>query len=150
MIHVSCIQTNHICALTASHNLSPAAGKVLRHLCRSLFLRFQDAKEAFLRAKVYSIMNVLDDRLNTPNSAVVLATVKVFLNLTLSMPYDHQQVWHSGLSFGNHDHSSPYVLRPDPWKVDRRNKHRCSRSVCVSALPADVCQTLWLLRHPGS
>jgi len=23
---------------------------------------------------------------------VVLATVKVFLNLTLSMPYDHQQV----------------------------------------------------------
>lgn len=37
-------------------------------------------------------MNALDDRLSTPNSAVVLATVKCFLNLTLAMPYDHQQV----------------------------------------------------------
>ena len=41
--------------------------------------------------EVYDIMNALDDRLGTPNSAVVLATVKVFLNLTLAMPYDHQQ-----------------------------------------------------------
>jgi len=44
------------------------------------------------KEEVYDIMNALDDRLSTPNSAVVLATVKVFLNLTLSMPYDHQQV----------------------------------------------------------
>lgn len=42
--------------------------------------------------EVYDIMNALDDRLATPNSAVVLATVKVFLNLTLALPYDHQQV----------------------------------------------------------
>ena len=42
--------------------------------------------------EVYDIMNALDDRLATPNSAVVLATVRVFLNMTLSMPYDHQQV----------------------------------------------------------
>ena len=41
--------------------------------------------------EVYDIMNALDDRLATPNSAVVLATVRVFLNMTLSMPYDHQQ-----------------------------------------------------------
>ena len=52
--------------------------------------------------EVYDIMNALDDRLATPNSAVVLATVRVFLNMTLSMPYDHQQVpdndnscWHT-------------------------------------------------------
>ena len=44
------------------------------------------------KEEVYDIMNALDDRLSTPNSAVVLATVKVFLNLTLAMPYDHQQV----------------------------------------------------------
>ena len=47
-----------------------------------------DADEA------YDIMNALDDRLTTPNSAVVLAAVRVFLNMTLSMPYDHQQVCH--------------------------------------------------------
>ena len=42
--------------------------------------------------EVYDIMNALDDRLATPNSAVVLATVRVFLNMTLALPYDHQQV----------------------------------------------------------
>ncbi len=44
------------------------------------------------KEEVYDIMNALDDRLSTPNSAVVLSTVRVFLNLTLAMPYDHQQV----------------------------------------------------------
>lgn len=47
--------------------------------------------------EVYDIMNALDDRLATPNSAVVLATVRVFLNMTLSMPYDHQQALSSPL-----------------------------------------------------
>ncbi|KAK9817308.1 hypothetical protein WJX72_012438 [[Myrmecia] bisecta] len=42
--------------------------------------------------EVYDIMNVLDDRLSHSNSAVVMATVKVFLHLTLSMPATHQQV----------------------------------------------------------
>ncbi len=37
-------------------------------------------------------MNVLDDRLLHSNSAVVMATVKLFLHLTLSMPPTHQQV----------------------------------------------------------
>ena len=49
------------------------------------------------KEEVYDIMNALDDRLSTPNSAVVLAAVKVFLNLTLAMPYDHQQVGASAL-----------------------------------------------------
>jgi len=42
--------------------------------------------------EVYDIMNVLDDRLLHSNSAVVMATVKLFLHLTLSMPPTHQQV----------------------------------------------------------
>ena len=54
--------------------------------------------------EVYDIMNALDDRLATPNSAVVLATVRVFLNMTLSMPYDHQQA--------RPPSPQPYALRP--------------------------------------
>ncbi len=42
--------------------------------------------------EVYDIMNVLDDRLLHSNSAVVMATVKLFLHLTLFMPPTHQQV----------------------------------------------------------
>lgn len=42
--------------------------------------------------EVYDIMNILDDRLLHSNSAVVMATVKAFLHLTLSMPPTHQQV----------------------------------------------------------
>jgi hypothetical protein len=41
---------------------------------------------------VYDIMNVLDDRLSHSNSAVVMATVKVFLHMTLHLPATHQQV----------------------------------------------------------
>lgn len=43
-------------------------------------------------AEVYDIMNALDDRLNHSNSAVVLATIKVFLHLTMQLPATHQQV----------------------------------------------------------
>lgn len=55
-------------------------------------LEFVSHFQPSTKEEVYDIMNALDDRLSTPNSAVVLATVKVFLNLTLAMPYDHQQV----------------------------------------------------------
>lgn len=44
--------------------------------------------------EVYDFMNVLDDRLSHSNSAVVMATVKMFLHYTLSMPATHQQVMH--------------------------------------------------------
>jgi len=42
--------------------------------------------------EVYDIMNVLEDRLTSTNSAIAIAVVKVFLFLTLSMPATHQQV----------------------------------------------------------
>ena len=42
--------------------------------------------------EVFDVMNVLDDRLSHSNSAVVMATVKLFLHLTLRMPATHQQV----------------------------------------------------------
>ena len=42
--------------------------------------------------EVYDLMNILDDRLCHSNSAVAMATIKVFLHLTLSMPATHQQV----------------------------------------------------------
>lgn len=41
---------------------------------------------------IFDIMNLLEDRLQHANGAVVLATVKVFLHLTLSMTDVHQQV----------------------------------------------------------
>ncbi|KAF6256499.1 adaptin N terminal region-domain-containing protein [Scenedesmus sp. NREL 46B-D3] len=43
-------------------------------------------------AEVYDLLNALEDRLGVNNSAVVLATIKVFLYLTLSMTATHQQV----------------------------------------------------------
>ena len=41
--------------------------------------------------EVFDIMNALDDRLSHSNSAVVMATIKLFLHLTLPMPPTHQQ-----------------------------------------------------------
>lgn len=43
--------------------------------------------------ETFDIMNLLEDRLQHANSAVVLATIKVFLNLTMSMADVHQQVY---------------------------------------------------------
>ena len=40
----------------------------------------------------FDIMNLLEDRLQHANSAVVLATIKLFLHLTLAMADVHQQV----------------------------------------------------------
>jgi hypothetical protein len=42
--------------------------------------------------EVYDILNTLEERLGAANSAVVLATMKTFLHLTLQMPATHQQV----------------------------------------------------------
>lgn len=41
---------------------------------------------------IFDIMNLLEDRLQHANGAVVLATIKVFLHLTMSMTDVHQQV----------------------------------------------------------
>lgn len=43
-------------------------------------------------SEIFDIMNLLEDRLQHANGAVVLATVKVFLQSTLSMADVHQQV----------------------------------------------------------
>ncbi|XP_024520729.1 beta-adaptin-like protein A isoform X1 [Selaginella moellendorffii] len=43
--------------------------------------------------ETFDIMNLLEDRLQHSNSAVVLATIKVFLQLTISMADVHQQVY---------------------------------------------------------
>ena len=53
--------------------------------------------------EVYDIMNMLDDRLTHSNSAVVIATIKLFLHLTLAMPATHQQV------------RAPLLLQEDLW-----------------------------------
>ncbi|CAJ1973844.1 unnamed protein product [Sphenostylis stenocarpa] len=44
-------------------------------------------------SEIFDIMNLLEDRLQHANGAVVLATVKLFLQLTLSMADVHQQVY---------------------------------------------------------
>lgn len=43
-------------------------------------------------SEVFDIMNLLEDRLQHANGAVVLATIKLFMQLTLSMTDVHQQV----------------------------------------------------------
>ncbi|GJP44368.1 hypothetical protein CLOM_g3749 [Closterium sp. NIES-68] len=43
--------------------------------------------------EVFDLMNLLEDRLQHANSAVVLATAKLFLHLTLAMPDVHHQVY---------------------------------------------------------
>jgi len=43
-------------------------------------------------SEIFDMMNLLEDRLQHANGAVVLATVKLFLQLTLSMADVHQQV----------------------------------------------------------
>ena len=43
-------------------------------------------------SEIFDIMNLLEDRLQHANGAVVLATTKIFLQLTLSMADVHQQV----------------------------------------------------------
>lgn len=43
-------------------------------------------------SEIFDIMNLLEDRLQHANGAVVLATIKVFLHMTLSMNDVHQQV----------------------------------------------------------
>jgi hypothetical protein len=70
------------------------------------------------KEEVYDIMNALDDRLSTPNSAVVLAAVKVFLNLTLAMPYDHQQV--TAAAPGARLHDCPASTSPDEHRGSGR------------------------------
>jgi vesicle coat complex subunit len=44
-------------------------------------------------AETFDIMNLLEERLKHSNAAVVLATTKVFLNLTQDFPTVHQQVY---------------------------------------------------------
>ena len=43
-------------------------------------------------SELYDVMNVLEPCLAHANSAVVLATTRVFLRLTLHLPEVHQQV----------------------------------------------------------
>ena len=45
------------------------------------------------KTETFDVMNALEDRLQSSNSAVVLGTVKVFLHATLSLPDVHQQVF---------------------------------------------------------
>lgn len=42
--------------------------------------------------EIFDILNLLEDRLQHANGAVVLATIKLFLQLTLDMTDVHQQV----------------------------------------------------------
>ncbi|KAJ3671027.1 hypothetical protein LUZ60_008453 [Juncus effusus] len=44
-------------------------------------------------SEIFDMMNLLEDRLQHANGAVVLATIKVFLHLTMSMTDVHQQVY---------------------------------------------------------
>jgi len=66
-------------------------------------------------------MNALEDRLQHANSAVVLATVKVFLQATLDMADVHQQAWpHTGfLSRWHLSRLVPKTTRVSPAHLSR-------------------------------
>jgi len=57
-----------------------------------LILDLVSAYELETSEETFDIMNALESRLGAPNSAIVLGTVKIFLNITLGMPDVHQQV----------------------------------------------------------
>ncbi len=59
---------------------------------QALILELVGAYEIQNKDETFDIMNALESRLSAPNSAIVLGTVKVFLNITLEMPDVHQQV----------------------------------------------------------
>lgn len=59
---------------------------------QALILDLVGAYELESKDETFDIMNALESRLSSPNSAIVLGTVKVFLNVTLDMPDVHQQV----------------------------------------------------------
>lgn len=47
-------------------------------------------------SEVFDILNALEDRMSHVNSAVSMATIKVFLHHTLNMTATHQQVRGTG------------------------------------------------------
>ena len=59
---------------------------------QALILDLVSAYKLETREETFDIMNALESRLGAPNSAIVLGTVKIFLNITLDMPDVHQQV----------------------------------------------------------
>lgn len=61
------------------------------HQCQSLEIVSQYIPDGG-EAEVYDIMNILEDRLTSGNSGLVLAVIKVFLFLTINMTATHQQV----------------------------------------------------------
>ena len=55
-------------------------------------LRFAHSYVPEAEQEVFDILNVLEDRMQHANTAIVLAAARVFLNITLSLPAVHQQV----------------------------------------------------------
>lgn len=55
-------------------------------------LRFTNSYVPESEQEVFDILNVLEDRMQHANTAIVLAAARVFLNITLSLPAVHQQV----------------------------------------------------------
>ena len=87
--------------------------------------------------EIYDFMNALDDRLAHSNSAVVMATVKVFLHFTLSLPATHQQV---GLPYADcpqeHMPSAGCMLKQHlalgwEWQVSATPRVRLPWQVCT-------------------
>ena len=63
--------------------------KSFSELNQALILELVGAYEIQNKDETFDIMNALESRLSAPNSAIVLGTVKVFLNITLEMPDVH-------------------------------------------------------------
>ncbi|CAM6096190.1 unnamed protein product [Calypogeia fissa] len=92
---------------TSEHAVREKESLLHQHVILSLLNRFKEFSEwaQCLVLEVVSkyvpadaqetsdMMDVLDDRLQHANSAVVLAAIKVFLHLTMAMPEVHQKVY---------------------------------------------------------
>lgn len=74
----------------------------MQHLQDKRFCLVLDLVSKYLPAdnnEIFDIINLLEDRLQHANAAVVLATIKLFLHMTLSMNDVHQEVWTMVLPF---------------------------------------------------
>eukprot|EP00198_Chlamydomonas_reinhardtii_P011332 XP_001700669.1 beta-4-adaptin [Chlamydomonas reinhardtii] len=78
--------------LSVLMQLEPPARLAEKRLGQCQVLELASYYTPSSEAEVYDLLNALEDRMGHVNSAVVLATIRVFLRLTINMTATHQQV----------------------------------------------------------
>jgi hypothetical protein len=96
----------HQCGCTRTRSaLQTCAYKYLSMICT-----YSSFARALSGQQVYDLLNALEDRLASSNSAVVLGAIKAFLFLTLPLTATHQQVLLCPLGGGDALHTPLCVI----------------------------------------